>query len=161
MHKQTSCNSLHSPESYLQALLCRSLMTPTLLSTASLICVPQRVQITTHTHTFAQHWGRTAIFANSYYWCSGSTPKSCLANMGMSKAQCQLSYLLMLVWWTAEGYDSSMSLSQGHESMAHFNTLGGSILCPSSPALNLALTLRNSKLGEIWSPSVLQRGVQS
>ena len=34
--------------------------------------------------------------------------------------------------------------------MAHFNTLGGSILCPSSPALNLALTLRNSKLGEIW-----------
>ena len=43
-----------------------------------------------------------------------------------------------------------MSLSQGHESMAHFNTLGGSILCVSSPALNLALTLRNSKLGEIW-----------
>ena len=95
------------------------------------------VQITTHTHThtFARHWSRTAIFEKSYYRCSGSTPKSCLAIMGRSKAQCQLSYLLMLVWRTIEGCDSGMSLSQGHESMAHFNTLGGSILCVSSPDL--------------------------
>ena len=94
------------------------------------------VQITTHTHTFAQHWSRTAIFESSYYWCSGSTPKSCLAIMGRSRAQCQLGYLLVLAWWTTDGCDSSTSFAHGHESRAHFNTLGGSILCDVHQALH-------------------------